>query len=82
MTLELKAYWILVVKAALAAQNKELAQDWPNCICNLVNTEIPSKKKLGIPDVKQQIQADKRHCISPEKEHTHYNPEDHHIIEK
>jgi hypothetical protein len=81
VTLELKAYWILVVKAALAAQNKELAQDWPKCIHNLVNTKIPSKKKLGITDVKQQIRADKGHCISTEKEHMHYNPEDHHTLE-
>jgi hypothetical protein len=81
MILELKVYWILAVKAALATQNKELAQDRPKRICSLVNTKIPSKKKLGITDVKQQIRADKGHCISTEKEHMHYNPEDHHTLE-
>jgi hypothetical protein len=45
MTLESKAYWIFVIKAALAAKNKELAWDWPNCIHKLVNTKTPSKKK-------------------------------------
>ncbi len=44
MTLELKAYWILATKAVLAAQNKELSQDWPERIRNLVDTKIPSKK--------------------------------------
>ncbi len=82
VTLELKAYWILAVKAALAAQNKELAQDRPKCIRNLVNTQIPNKKKLGITDVKQQIQANKRHRISTEKESMRYNPEDHHTMER
>ncbi len=81
MTLELKAYCILAVKAVLVAQNKELAQDQPKRIRNLVNTKIPSKKKLGITDVEQQIQADKPHCISTEKEHMCYNPKDHHTIE-
>jgi hypothetical protein len=41
MTLESKAYWILAIKAALAAQKKELAQDY--CIHNLANTKISSE---------------------------------------
>ncbi len=55
MTLELKAYWILATKAVLAAKNKELAQDWPKRIQNLVNTKIPNKKKLGITNTSRQM---------------------------
>jgi hypothetical protein len=62
--LETQKYWTLVVDAALKAKALEFAQARgaraKQVRCKL-NTKIPSRKKLGIVAIEQQIQKDGMH---------------------
>ncbi len=55
-------YWILAVNAALAAQNQEWARGArAKRVRGWVNTKIPSRQKLGMVAIEQQIQKDGMH---------------------
>ncbi len=56
---ETQKYWILAVNAALAAKNQERARGVrAKQVCGWVNTKIPSRQKLGMVAIEQQIQKD------------------------
>ena len=59
---ETQKYWILAVNAALTAQNRELArgarEKWAR---GRTNTRIPSRRKLGLVAIEQQIRKDGMH---------------------
>jgi hypothetical protein len=59
---ETQKYWILAVNTALAAQNQERARGAraKQVRCQ-VNTKIPSRQKLGMVAIEQQIQKDGMH---------------------
>jgi hypothetical protein len=57
-------YWILVVNAALTAQQQQLALGvCAKQIRDEVNRKLPSQNKLGIVAVEQQIRLDRCHSI-------------------
>jgi hypothetical protein len=59
---ETQKYWILAVNADLAAQNQERARGArAKQVRNQVNTKIPSRQKLGMVAIEQQIQKDGMH---------------------
>jgi hypothetical protein len=59
---ETQKYWILAVNAALAAQNREWARGArAKRVRGQVNTKIPSRQKLGMGAIEQQIQKDGMH---------------------
>ena len=59
---ETQKYLILAVNAALAAQNQERARGArAKRVHGQVNTKIPSRQKLGMVAIEQQIQKDGMH---------------------
>jgi hypothetical protein len=60
--LETQKYWTLAVDAALKAKALESAQGArAKQVRRKLNTKIPSRKKLGIETIEQQIQKDGMH---------------------
>jgi hypothetical protein len=71
--IESQKYWILAVNAALTAQQCQLALGaCAKQIKDKVNRKLPSRTKLGIVAVEQQIRSNLRHSIPRQEEHTHY----------
>jgi hypothetical protein len=59
---ETQKYWILAVNAALTAQNRELARGAREKRARgRTNTGIPSRRKLGLVAIEQQIRKDGMH---------------------
>ena len=60
--IETQKYWTLAVNAALAAQNRERARGarakW---VRGQINAKIPSRQKLGLVAIEQQIWKDGMH---------------------
>ncbi len=60
--IETQKYWTLAVNAALVAQNRERARGvrakW---VRGWINTKIPSRQKLGLVAIEQQIRKDGMH---------------------
>jgi hypothetical protein len=60
--IEIQKYWTLAVNAALAAQNREQARGarakW---VRGQINAKIPSRQKLGLVAIEQQIREDGMH---------------------
>ena len=63
--IEVQKYWILSVNAACTARKLELARGTrakrAKRARQKVNTKIPSRRKLGIVNIEQQIQRDGMH---------------------
>ncbi len=60
--IKMKTYWILVMNSALPAErNKSILGSRARRTQKQVATKIPSRKKLGITEVKRQIRLDKWH---------------------
>jgi hypothetical protein len=60
--IEVQKYWILSVNAACTARKLELARGTrAKQARQKVNTKIPSRRKLGIINIEQQIQRDDMH---------------------
>jgi hypothetical protein len=74
LTLESKVYCILAVKATTLAtqQSDSVLGARAKRIWQKVKNKVPSRKKLGIIAVKQQIRHNKCHLILPNNEHTCY----------
>jgi len=71
--LESQKYWILAIYAALIAQRRQLAQGArAKRIIDKVNSKLPSRTKLGIVAVEQQIRLDQRHFLTRQEEHTRF----------
>jgi hypothetical protein len=71
--IESQKYWILAINAALTAQQRQLARGaCAKRIKNKVNRKLPSRTKLGIVAVEQQIRLDQHHSLPRQEEHTHY----------
>ncbi len=71
--LESQKYWILAINAALIAQQRQLALGaWAKRIIDKVNSKLPSRTKLGIVAVEQQIRLDQRHVLTRQEEHTRF----------
>jgi hypothetical protein len=59
----MQKYWILVVESALTAQGLEAARGArAKCIHSKLNSKLPSRKKLGVIVIKQQIRTNRMHC--------------------
>jgi hypothetical protein len=60
--IETKKYWTLAVNAALAAQNRERARGArAKQVRGQINTKIPSRQKLGLVAIEQQLRKDEMH---------------------
>jgi hypothetical protein len=71
--MESQKYWILAIQAALTAQQCQLAQGArAKRIKDKVNRKLPSRTKLGIVAVEQQIRLDQRHYLQSQEEHTRF----------
>ena len=72
-SLESQKYWILAINAALTAQRHQLAQGArAKRIIDKINRKLPSRTKMGIVAVEQQIRLDQRHLIPSQEEHTRF----------
>ncbi len=61
---EVQQYWILAIQAALNAQRCQLARGArAKRSKDKVNKKLPSRTKLGIVAVEQQIRSDQRHSL-------------------
>jgi hypothetical protein len=70
---EAQQYWILAINAALTAQRCQLARGArAKRITDKVNRKLPSRTKLGIVAVEQQIRSDQRHFLPCREEHTRF----------
>ena len=70
---EMQQYWILATNAALTAQRLQRA--WgarSKRIIDKVNRKLPSRTKMGIVAVEQQIRSDQCHFLPRQEEHTHF----------
>ena len=66
-------YWILAINAALTAQRLQRARGARSKrILDKVNKKIPSRTKMGIVAVEQQIRSDQHHFLLHQEEHTHF----------
>ncbi len=69
--IETQKYWILAVNAALAAQNRERARGarakW---VRGKINAKIPSRQKLGLVAIEQQIWKDGIHRLPTQSDIT------------
>ena len=71
--IESQKYWILAINAALTTQRSQLARGaHTKRIKNKVNRKLPSRTKLGIVAVEQQIRSDQRHSLPRQEEYTRY----------
>jgi hypothetical protein len=69
--IKMQAYWTLAVQAALSAKQLEDKQGARlKQIRKRLNTKIPSRKKLGITAIEQQIRDDGMHRSSHTTNHT------------
>ncbi len=60
--IETQKYWTLAVNATLAAQNCEQARGAKaKQVRGRINTKIPSRQKLGLMAIEQQIWKDEMH---------------------
>ena len=72
-SLELQKYWILAINPALTAHQCPLARGARvKRIIDKVNRKLPSRTKMGIVAVEQQIRSDQRHFLPHQEEHTHF----------
>ena len=63
----------MAINAALTAQQRQLAQGArAKRIIDKVNSKLPSRTKLGIFAVEQQIRLDQRHFLTCQEEHTRF----------
>jgi hypothetical protein len=70
---ESQQYWILAKNAALTAQRRHLEKGArAKRTTDKVNRKLPSRTKLGIVAVEQQIRSDQRHFLPRQEEHTHF----------
>ena len=70
---ESKKYWILAINAALTAQRRQLEQGArAKRTTDKVNRKLPSRTKLGIVAVEQQIRLDQRHFLTRQEKHTRF----------
>ena len=71
--LESQKYWILAIHAALIAQRCQLTQGArAKRIIDKVNSKLPSRNKLGVVAVEQQIRLDNRNFLTRQEEHTRF----------
>jgi hypothetical protein len=71
--IESQKYWILAVNTALTAQQRQLALEaCAKRIKDKVNQKLPSRTKLGIVAVEQQIRSDHCHSIPQQDKHMRY----------
>jgi len=70
---QMQKYWILAINAALTAQRRQLAQGArAKRTTDKVNRKLPSRTKLGIVAVEQQIRSDQHHFLPHQEEHTRF----------
>jgi hypothetical protein len=63
----------MAINAALTAQRRQLARGArAKKIADKVNRKLPSRTKLGIVAVEQQIRLDQRHFLPRQEEHTRF----------
>ena len=74
MTPRMKSqYWILAINTALTAQRLQRARGARSKrILDKVNRKLPSRTKMGIVAVEQQIRSDQRHFLPRQEEHTRF----------
>jgi hypothetical protein len=69
--MESQQYWILAINAALTTQRHQLEKGArAKRTTDKVNRKLPSRTKLGIVAVEQQIRLDQRHLLPRQEEHT------------
>jgi hypothetical protein len=81
-SLEPQKYWILTIHAALTAQRCQLA--WgarARRIVDKINRKLPSRTKMGIVAVEQQIRSDQRHLLPSQEEHTRFQDSNQSLID-
>jgi hypothetical protein len=67
-------YWILAVNATLTAkQFQSTLGGHARLVRNKVNRKLPSRTKLGVVAIEQQIRLDLCHSLSCQEEHTCYH---------
>ncbi len=72
-TVEMQQYWILAINAALTAQRLRRARGARSKrIIDKVNRKLPSRTKMGMVAVEQQIRSDQRHFLPHQEEHAHF----------
>ncbi len=70
---EMQQYWILAINAALTAQRLQRARGARSKrILDKVNRKLPSRTKMGIVAVEQQIRSDQCHFLPRQEEHTRF----------
>jgi hypothetical protein len=70
---EAQRYWMLVVNAALKNQSLKASRGARlKRIRKRLNQKIPSRKKLSVVAIKQEIHADKMHHSSNQTNQTHH----------
>ena len=73
-SLESQKYWILAINTALTAQRRQLARGArAKTIIDKINRKLPSRTKMGIVAVEQQIRSDQHHFLPRQEEHTRYH---------
>jgi hypothetical protein len=71
--LETQYYWTVAVNAALMAKQLEHKRDARSKrMCQKLNRKLPSRKKLGIVTIEQQIRTDGMHQ-APNSNHSEHN---------
>ncbi len=71
--IETQKYWMLVVDAALMAKALESAQGTrAKWVRRKLNTKIPSRKKLGIVTIEQQIWKDGMHSTAAQTDKSQF----------
>ncbi len=70
---EMQQYWILAINAALTTQQLQRAR-WAQSkrMLDKVNRKLPSRTKMGIVAVEQQIRSDQCHFLPRKEEHTRF----------
>ncbi len=69
----MQQYWILAINAALTAQQRQRERGArEKQLIDKVNRKLPSRTKMGIVAVEQQIRSDHRHFLPRQEEHTRF----------
>ncbi len=69
----MQQYWILAINAALTAQQRQWARGArAKRTIDKVNRKLPSRTKMGIVAVEQQIRSDQHHFLPRQEEHTRF----------
>jgi hypothetical protein len=78
---EMQQYWILAINAALTAQRRQRARGArAKRLIDKVNRKLPSRTKMGIVAVEQQIRPDHRHFLPCHEEHTRFQDSNQSLI--